>query len=204
VKEPQSAGRRLSGGQSDTVPSGFLAVLWFFTFQFNRNNMLATSLGIRFRELDQWAWMHARRWAIAEAGDISKDSEFLHIVAKANSRSVQILHDGPRRLDDPALASKRHCAGHVSLLVRPVAVGLFDGRAWPQCRACGTSTARCVHLRECTRTTTARSRHPGQPLEADADAKLHVPGHARKGGLLSKAIPRPRNSSAASNSARHR
>ena len=70
------------------VPSGFLAVMWFFSFQFNRNLLLAAS-PLKIHDVEQWAWMFAR-WAIAEASDMSKDSEFLAVVSKADSLSGQI------------------------------------------------------------------------------------------------------------------
>jgi len=71
-----------------TVPSGFLAAMWFFSFQYNRNHLLTAS-PLKVHDVEQWAWMFAR-WAIAEASDMSKDSEFLQVVSKADSLSVQI------------------------------------------------------------------------------------------------------------------
>jgi hypothetical protein len=38
--------------------------------------------------IEQWAWMFAR-WAIANASDMSKDSEFTQILTKADVISVQ-------------------------------------------------------------------------------------------------------------------
>ena len=74
--------------QGRTVPSGFLAAMWFFSFQFNRN-LLLTASPLKVHDVEQWAWMFAR-WAIAEASDMSKDSEFLQVVSKADSLSAQI------------------------------------------------------------------------------------------------------------------
>ena len=62
--------------------------MWFFSFQFNRN-LLLTASPLKVHDVEQWAWMFAR-WAIAEASDMSKDSEFLQVVSKADSLSAQI------------------------------------------------------------------------------------------------------------------
>jgi hypothetical protein len=75
VEDAQVAGRDAGGAlQGRTIPSGFLAAMWFFSFQFNRN-LLLTASPLKVHDVEQWAWMFAR-WAIAEASDMSKDSEF--------------------------------------------------------------------------------------------------------------------------------
>jgi hypothetical protein len=101
----RSAGRRVRQrrpweGQSRP---GFLAVLWFFTLQYNRNNLIVAS-PLSIYDLEQWVWMY-ERWAIAEAGYMSKDSELLHIVAKADALSVQIqdFHRGMSGTGSPTI-----------------------------------------------------------------------------------------------------
>jgi hypothetical protein len=56
--------------------------VFFFTFQFDRPSMSASS-PIRARELEQWAWMDVC-WVIADASDMLKSSDFLHILSKAD------------------------------------------------------------------------------------------------------------------------
>jgi hypothetical protein len=66
-------------GASGLLPSGVL-----LTFQFARTSMLASS-PIRVRD-EQWAWMDGR-WVLA---DMSKSSDFLHILSKADELSAQL------------------------------------------------------------------------------------------------------------------
>jgi hypothetical protein len=68
------------------VPADFCPQVFFFTFQFARTCMLASS-PIRVRELEQWAWMDGR-WVLADASDMSKSSDFLHILSKADELSA--------------------------------------------------------------------------------------------------------------------
>jgi hypothetical protein len=79
------AGRSLPGS---SLPSGSSPSQWFFTFQFNRNLLLAAA-PLKVHDIEQWAWMFAR-WAIADASDMCKDSDFLQILTKADVISVQI------------------------------------------------------------------------------------------------------------------
>ena len=69
AKEYEKQGRK--------VPSWFITPQWFFTFQYNRNLLLAAApLKVpAVHDTEQWAWMFAR-WAIADASDMCKDSEF--------------------------------------------------------------------------------------------------------------------------------
>jgi hypothetical protein len=60
AKEYEKQGRK--------VPSGFITPQWFFTFQYNRNLLLAAAQ-LKVHDIEQWAWMFAR-WAIADAGPI--------------------------------------------------------------------------------------------------------------------------------------
>jgi hypothetical protein len=80
AKEYEKQGRK--------VPSGFITPQWFFTFQYNRNLLLAAA-PLKVHEIEQWAWTFAR-WAIADASDICKDSEFMQILTKADVVSMQI------------------------------------------------------------------------------------------------------------------
>jgi hypothetical protein len=80
AKEYEKQGRK--------VPSGFITPQWFFTFQYNRNLLLAAA-PLKVHDIEQWAWMFAR-WAIADASDMCKDSEFSQILTKADVISVQI------------------------------------------------------------------------------------------------------------------
>ena len=80
AKEYEKQGRK--------VPSGFITPQWFFTFQYNRNLLLAAA-PLKVHDIEQWAWMFAR-WAIADASDMCKDSEFTQILTKADVISVQI------------------------------------------------------------------------------------------------------------------
>jgi hypothetical protein len=89
--------------QGRTVPSGFLAAMWFFSFQFNRN-LLLTASPLKVHDVEQWAWMFAR-WAIAEASDMSKDSEFLQVVSKADSMASDVAFQ--RRRCGPGSGSVR-------------------------------------------------------------------------------------------------
>jgi hypothetical protein len=100
VRRAQGAAKEALGRP---VPSGFLAVLWFFTLQYNRNNLIVAS-PLSIYDLEQWVWMY-ERWAIAEAGYMSKDSELLHIVAKADALSVQIqdFHRGMSGTGSPTI-----------------------------------------------------------------------------------------------------
>jgi hypothetical protein len=66
-------------GASGLLPSGVL-----LTFQFARTSMLASS-PIRVRD-EQWAWMDGR-WVLA---DMSKSSDFVHILSKADELSAQL------------------------------------------------------------------------------------------------------------------
>jgi hypothetical protein len=70
------------------VPADFCPQVFFFTFQFARTCMLASS-PIRVRELEQWAWM-AGLWVIADASEMSKSSDFLHILSKADELSARL------------------------------------------------------------------------------------------------------------------
>ena len=70
------------------VPADFCPQVFFFTFQFDRMSMLVSS-PIRVRELEQWAWMDGR-WVIAEASDMSKSSDFLHILSNADELSARL------------------------------------------------------------------------------------------------------------------
>jgi hypothetical protein len=74
--------------QGRTVPSGFVAAMWFVPFQYNRNYNLTAS-PLKVHDLEQWAWLFAC-WAIAETSDMSMDSEYLHIVSQAAAILVQI------------------------------------------------------------------------------------------------------------------
>jgi hypothetical protein len=80
AKEYEKQGRK--------VPSGFITPQWFFTFQYNRNLLLAAA-PLKVHNIEQWAWMFSR-WAIADASDMCKDSEFKQILIKADVISVQI------------------------------------------------------------------------------------------------------------------
>jgi hypothetical protein len=79
-QQMEAAGKR--------VPADFCPQVFFFTFQFDRTSMLASS-PIRVRELEQWAWMDGR-WVIADASDMSKSSDFLHILSKADELSARL------------------------------------------------------------------------------------------------------------------
>jgi hypothetical protein len=80
AKEYEKQGRK--------VPSGFITPQWFFTFQYSCNLLLAAA-PLKVHDIEQWAWMFAR-WAIADASDMCKDSEFTQILTKADVISVQI------------------------------------------------------------------------------------------------------------------
>jgi hypothetical protein len=56
--------------QGRKVPSGFITPQWFFTFQYNRNLLLAAA-PLKIHDIEQWAWMFAR-WAIADASDSAR------------------------------------------------------------------------------------------------------------------------------------
>ena len=62
AKEYEKQGRK--------VPSGFITPQWFFTFQYNRNLLLAAA-PLKVHDIEQWAWMFAR-WAIADASDSAR------------------------------------------------------------------------------------------------------------------------------------
>ena len=79
AKEYEKQGRK--------VPSGFITPQWFFTFQYNSNLLLAAA-PLKVHDIEQWAWMFAR-WAITDASDMCKDSEFTQILTKADVISVQ-------------------------------------------------------------------------------------------------------------------
>ncbi len=64
------------------VPAEFRPQVFFYTFQFERVSLLASS-PILLRELEQWAWMHGR-WGIADVADMTKSSDFLHNLTKAD------------------------------------------------------------------------------------------------------------------------
>jgi hypothetical protein len=74
AKEYEKQGRK--------VPSGFITPQWFFPFQYNRDLLLATA-PLKGHDIEQWAWIYAR-WAIADASDMCKDSEFTQFLTKAD------------------------------------------------------------------------------------------------------------------------
>jgi hypothetical protein len=78
AKEYEKQGRKVS--------SGFITPQWFYTFQYNRNLLLAAA-PLKVHDIEQWQWMFAR-WAIADASDMCKDSEFTQILTKADVISV--------------------------------------------------------------------------------------------------------------------
>jgi hypothetical protein len=84
AKEYEKQGRK--------VPSGFIKPQWFFTFQYYRN-LLLTAAPLKVHDIEQWAWMFAR-WAITDASDMCKDSEFTQILAKADSMASDVASQG--------------------------------------------------------------------------------------------------------------
>jgi hypothetical protein len=83
AKEYEKQGRK--------VPSEFITPQWFFTFQYTEysRNLLFAAAPLKVHDIEQWACMFAR-WAIADASDMCKDSEFSQILTKADVISVQI------------------------------------------------------------------------------------------------------------------
>ena len=65
------------------VPADFCPVWFFYTFQFDRNSLLATA-PLKIHDLEQWLWMHAR-WVIADVNDMTKQSDFLHVLSQVDS-----------------------------------------------------------------------------------------------------------------------
>ena len=55
---------------------------------FERVSLLASS-PVLLRELEQWAWMHGR-WVIADVSDMTKSSDFLHILSKADELAARL------------------------------------------------------------------------------------------------------------------
>lgn len=74
--------------QGQQVPSDYCPPPFFYTFQFVRETILARS-PLLIRELEQWAWMHSR-WAISDPGDMSKSSDFLHVMGTADKLSLSL------------------------------------------------------------------------------------------------------------------
>ena len=70
------------------VPADFCPVWFFYTFQFDRNSLLATA-PLKIHDLEQWLWMHAR-WVIADVNDMTKQSDFLHVLAQVDSLSGKL------------------------------------------------------------------------------------------------------------------
>ena len=70
------------------VPDDFCPTWFFFTFQFERNKLLATS-PLKIHDLEQWLWMHSR-WVIADVNDMSKQSDFLNIMTQVDALSGKL------------------------------------------------------------------------------------------------------------------
>ena len=79
-RQMEAAGKR--------VPADFCPQVFFYTFQFERVSLLASS-PVLLRELEQWAWMHGR-WVIADVSDMTKSSDFLHILSKADELAARL------------------------------------------------------------------------------------------------------------------
>ena len=79
-QQMEAAGKR--------VPADFCPQVFFYTFQCERTSLLASS-PVLLRELEQWAWMHGR-WVIADVSDMTKSSDFLHILNKADELSATL------------------------------------------------------------------------------------------------------------------
>lgn len=93
----RNAQKRQMEATGKQVPADFCPQVFFYTFQFERASLLACS-PVLVRELEQWAWMHGR-WAISDVSDMSKSSDFLHILRKADelAESLDSFSDDLRR-----------------------------------------------------------------------------------------------------------
>jgi hypothetical protein len=129
-------------GASGLLLSGVLLRI-FFTFQFARASMLASS-PIRVRELEQWAWM-ADLWVLADASDISKSSDLLHILSKADELSARLTTFAEDLRRRPGLLVSQTLRQEVyQLLLRfttvRVRLSQTSSRQASAYRACGTCT----------------------------------------------------------------
>jgi hypothetical protein len=117
------------------VPVDFCQQVFFYTFQFERVSLLASS-PILLREIEQWAWMHGR-WVIAAVSYMTKSSDFLHILTKADELAARLntfADDLRRRPGLPVSQTLRQettqlllrCTTCWPVLVAPVA----EARAW--------------------------------------------------------------------------
>ena len=73
-KQMEAAGQR--------VPADYCQPVFFYTLQFERVSLLFSS-PVSLWGLEQGAWMHAR-WVIADVSDMTKSSDLLHMLSKAD------------------------------------------------------------------------------------------------------------------------
>ena len=118
------------------VPADFCPVWFFYTFQFDRNSLLATA-PLKIHDLEQWLWMHAR-WVIADVNDMTKQSDFLHVLAQVDSLSGKLnklandLQSNPGLTvsqalrDDFAQVLRRFTVIRADFVVKIVADGLSE------------------------------------------------------------------------------
>ena len=70
------------------VPPDFCPTWFFFTFQFDRDALLATS-PLKVHDLEQWLWMHGR-WVVADVKDMTKKSEFLTVLTQVDVLTTKL------------------------------------------------------------------------------------------------------------------
>ena len=85
------------------VPDDFNPAWFFYTFQFDRRTLLATA-PIKIHDLEQWLWMHSR-WAIADVNDMTKQSDFLHVMAQVDLLSVRLTRLNNDLVINPSLTA---------------------------------------------------------------------------------------------------
>jgi hypothetical protein len=99
------------------VPSDFCQQVFFYTFQFERVSLLASS-PVLLLELEQWAWMLGR-WVIADVADMTKSSDFLHILTKADELAARLSTFSAELRRWPVLpVSQTRCQEMTHLLLR--------------------------------------------------------------------------------------
>lgn len=93
----RSAAATVMREKGQDVPSNWNETILFWTFQFDRNRLLATS-PLSIEELEAWAWAQSR-WLVAQAGDMSSDTDFKNVLGLAD-KLAKDLDAAESSLDD--------------------------------------------------------------------------------------------------------
>ena len=137
------------------VPPDFCPTWFFYTFQFDRNSLLATS-PLKIHDLEQWLWMHGR-WVIAEVKDMTKKSDFLQVLTQVDVLTTRLnklasdlaVNPGltvPQSLRDSFIqVLLRYTTVRADFVTSIIADGLDERRLRPY-HASMSTLARGVHL----------------------------------------------------------